>query len=81
MSWLARSSECSSMVQTKPSNGSTVSLAIIAVDRVNADEKRPQIFHVASTFDSAFFFHDLITKIGKYTGVTTGIVSQDNKGK
>lgn len=69
------------MIRTKPSNGSTVGLAILAVDSVNVEEKRPPIFYVAPTFDGAFLIHELIAKIGKYTGVTAGIVSHDNKGK
>lgn len=70
----------SAIIRTKPSNGSTVALAIMAIDKVKVDLKRPQIIYVAPTFDAAFVFRQLLTMIPKSAEITIGIVSQSNQG-
>lgn len=51
----------------------------MAVDRVDVQRQHPQIFCVVPSFESAFLFYNLVTKIAQFTGITAGIVSQENQ--
>lgn len=67
-------------VQTKPAEGSTFSLALVLLNRVDTQKANPQAVYVTCNFDAATQFHKMITRLGKETGVKCGLASHRNQG-
>lgn len=78
---LSKSNSQHVTILTKPANGSTLALAILAASRVNPRQHHPQVFYVASSYNAALQAQELMKKLGYYAGIKVGIVTFKNQGR